>query len=97
MLISTVARNQLQAMQITFIILLPTILLSGFMFPIDAMPSMVQNISKLLPATYFIIILRGIILKGTPFKLLITESLVLVLFSFVLLMAAIKKFHKSLD
>jgi len=97
MLISTVARNQLQAMQITFIILLPTILLSGFMFPIEAMPRMVQNISKLLPATYFIVILRGIILKGTPFRLLITESLVLVLFSFVLLLAAIKKFHKSLD
>jgi ABC-2 type transport system permease protein len=97
MLISTVAKNQLQAMQITFIILLPTILLSGFMFPIEAMPPMVQNVSKLLPATYFIIILRGIILKGTSFNLLITESLVLVLFSFVLLLAAIKKFHKSLD
>lgn len=97
MLISTIAKNQLQAMQITFITILPTILLSGFMFPIEAMPDIIQNISKLLPATYFIIILRGIILKGTPFYLLITESLALLLFSFLLLTAAIMKFHKSLD
>lgn len=71
LLISTVARSQQQAMQMSFFIFLPTILLSGFMFPRAGMPEFAQWRGLVIPLTYFLEILRGIILKGVPLSLLI--------------------------
>ena len=62
------AKNQLQAMQMTFFFFLPSILLSGFMFPFRAMPGWAQNIGEVLPLTYFLRIVRGILLKGNEVK-----------------------------
>jgi|LGVE01.1.fsa_nt_gb ABC-2 type transport system permease protein len=97
MLISTVADNQLQAMQLSFVTILPSILLSGFMFPIEAMPTFIQWLSKLIPVTYFITISRGIILKGNTIDYLLKETIILIIFTIILLGFAIKKFHKTLD
>ena len=64
LLISTVAKNQLQAMQASVALILPSILLSGFMFPRESMPDVIYFIGNIFPITYFLKILRGIILKG---------------------------------
>jgi ABC-2 type transport system permease protein len=84
-------------MQIAFLTLLPSILLSGFLFPREAMPKMIQLVGNILPVTYFIDILRGIILKGNTFDYLMYETFMLVVITLVLLTLAIKKFHKTLD
>ena len=62
--ISTLAANQLQAMQMTFFFFLPTMLLSGFMFPFRGMPQWAQALGEIFPATHFLRIVRGILLKG---------------------------------
>lgn len=64
LLVSTIARSQQQAMQMSFLMFLPTMLLSGFMFPREGMPQLAQKLGLILPLTYFLQILRGIILKG---------------------------------
>ena len=64
LLISTLAQNQFQAMQMTFFVFLPSILLSGFMFPFDGMPRFAQRIAEVLPLTHFVRIIRGIMLRG---------------------------------
>lgn len=64
LVISTIAKTQLQAMQMTIFVLLPSILLSGFMFPFHAMPKVAQYIGELFPATHFIRIIRGVVLRG---------------------------------
>lgn len=64
---STLARNQLQAMQMTFFFFLPSILLSGFMFPFRGMPHWAQALGEVLPLTHFLRIVRGILLKGSGF------------------------------
>ncbi|QSA19885.1 ABC transporter permease, partial [Vibrio furnissii] len=64
LMISTVASTQLQAMQMTVFILLPSILLSGFMFPYEGMPVVAQWIAEVLPATHFMRLIRGIVLRG---------------------------------
>ncbi|MGR5488866.1 ABC transporter permease, partial [Vibrio alfacsensis] len=64
LVISTIAQTQLQAMQMTVFILLPSILLSGFMFPYEAMPNAAQWVAEALPATHFMRMIRGIILRG---------------------------------
>jgi len=61
---SSIARNQLQAMQMTFFFFLPSILLSGFMFPFRGMPDWAQAVGSLLPLTHFLVLVRGILLKG---------------------------------
>ena len=61
---SSVARNQLQAMQMTFFFFLPSMLLSGFMFPFRGMPGWAQAIGEVLPLTHFLRIVRGVLLKG---------------------------------
>src|SRR5439155_22525614 len=63
---STLARNQLQAMQMTFFFFLPSILLSGFMFPFRGMPEWAQVIGNVLPLTHFLVLVRGVLLKGSP-------------------------------
>jgi ABC-2 type transport system permease protein len=64
--ISTLARNQLQAMQMTFFFFLPSLLLSGFMFPFRGMPRWAQVIGEIFPLTHFLRLVRGVLLKGNP-------------------------------
>lgn len=97
MLISTVAKTQLQAMQASLLVLLPSVLLSGFMFPREAMPKVVYAISTILPITHFLIILRGIILKGVGFSYLMKTTLILFAIIIVIIAATVKKFTKKLD
>ena len=94
---STVARNQQQAMMLGFIYLLPNILLSGFMFPREAMPEAAQWIGSLLPLTYYLEVLRGIILREAGLPALWQETVVLIGFALVLISASVVRFSKSLD
>lgn len=97
MMISSVTQNQVQAMQLSFIIILPAVLLSGFMFPRDSMPILIYWLGNLIPLTYFLEILRGIILKGIGMEYLWKEVLSVLFIGLGLLTAAVKHFHKSLD
>lgn len=97
LLISTVSRTQLQAMQMTFILILPSILLSGFVFPRETMPRLLQILGGLLPLTYFLEIVRGIFLKGIGIEYLWQDTLALCTFALILLAVAAKKFKKNLD
>ena len=95
--ISTVAKNQLMASQMAILAsFLPTFLLSGFTYEIFNMPKVVQAFTYLIPARYFITILRGIYLKGVGLDSLWFESLCLVIFTYVAAGAAIKKFKKKI-
>ncbi|HHW04044.1 MAG TPA: ABC transporter permease [Thermoanaerobacterales bacterium] len=96
-LISTVARTQLQAMQMTMLFLLPSIILSGFIFPLDAMPEIVRLISYMIPLTYFLRIIRGIVVKGVGFDILYSDTLALAFFGLVLFTLAIVRFRKKLE
>lgn len=95
--ISTVAQNQLQAMQMAFAIILPSIILSGFIFPRESMPTIIYYMGYLIPITYFLEILRGIILKGVGLNYLWTITIPLLLFGFFVLTLASKRFRKKLD
>lgn len=97
MLISTISNNQLAAMQLTFVTILPSVLLSGFMFPREAMPFPIKMASNIIPVTYFLEILRGIILKGNTIHELYQQTLILLVMTLVLLTLAINKFQKTLD
>ena len=97
LLISSIAKTQLQAMQMTFILILPSILLSGFIFPRETMPKLLQIMGGLLPLTYFLDIVRGIFLKGVGIKYLWQDTVTLCAFAFVLLAIAAKTFKKNLD
>ncbi|NLK52383.1 MAG: ABC transporter permease [Syntrophomonadaceae bacterium] len=95
-LISNLAKNQMQAFQMSFFVMLPSILLSGFMFPRDAMPKFIYYISALIPLTYYLDIIRGIILKGIGFSYLIGQVTSLLVFSVVLLIVSTLKFKKKI-
>jgi len=97
LLISTVATTQFQAMQLGFFIMLPSILLSGFAFPFDGMPRVVQWLAQLLPLTHFVEILRGVILRGAPLSTMWLPALKLVLFLLLAMAAAAGRFRKRLD
>jgi ABC-2 type transport system permease protein len=97
MLISTLANNQLQAMMVIMIVLLPSILLSGFVFPREAMPWIIYIIGYFIPLTYFLDITRGIVLKGVSINFLWNDILALLIFTVLLLTVATKRFRKSLD
>jgi ABC-2 type transport system permease protein len=97
LVISTAAASQFQAMQMTFLIFLPSILLSGFMFPFDGMPRAAQYFSELLPLTHFLRLVRGIMLRGADLIDLWPEIAALVLFAAVTLTVAVRRFHKRLD
>ncbi len=94
---STIAENQLQAVQMTFFFFLPNILLSGFMFPFRGMPDWAQAIGELLPLTHFLRIVRGITLKGTGFADMQTDVLALVLFTLAAMALALFRFRRTLD
>jgi ABC-2 type transport system permease protein len=97
LLISTLVSTQFQAMQLTFFILLPSILLSGFMFPFAGMPRAAQLIAEVLPLTHFIRLIRGVVLRGASLQELIGELAILGLFIVVLMSLAIMRFSKRLD
>ncbi len=97
MFISTVAKTQLQAMQATLLILLPSVLLSGFMFPREAMPKLIWLLGYLMPLTYFLKILRGIILKGLGFMQLWSDILPLIIFGIGIIALSSLRFRKRLD
>jgi ABC-2 type transport system permease protein len=94
---STIAKNQLQAMQMTFFFFLPSMLLSGFMFPFRAMPEWAQYIGEVLPLTHFLRIVRGILLKGNTFVQLWPELWPLLLFLLVAGVVALKRYQQTLD
>lgn len=95
--ISTVVSTQAQAMQLGFLLLMPNILLSGFMFPREAMPEPAQWIGAALPLTYFLKVMRGILLKGVGMESLWREALVLVGFSVGLIGMSVLRFRKSIE
>ncbi|HEX2867242.1 MAG TPA: ABC transporter permease [Ignavibacteriales bacterium] len=96
--ISTISRTQQQAMMVAqFGIMMPMIYLSGFAFPIENMPHIIQVITYIIPLRYYITILRGIILKGIGFSDLWVETLVLFLMGVVILFASSMRFRKRLE
>jgi ABC-2 type transport system permease protein len=97
LVISTVSKSQLQAMQLSMFMIMPNILLSGYMFPREAMPKVIHGLSTVLPLTYFIKVLRGIILKGNGFAELYEEFFILVVFGLGFLILATLKFKKKID
>jgi ABC-2 type transport system permease protein len=94
---STLASNQLQAVQMAFFFFLPNILLSGFMFPFRGMPVWAQWIGDVLPLTHFLRIVRGILLKGNGFVQIWPELWPIVLFTVVMLSLGIKRYRQTLD
>jgi len=96
LLISNIAKTQMQAMQMGFFVMLPSILLSGFMFPRDAMPRLVYYIGDIIPLTYYLDIIRGIVLKGIGFSYLVGQVTSLLVFSVVLLIISTLKFKKKI-
>jgi ABC-2 type transport system permease protein len=94
---STIARNQLQAMQMTFFFFLPSMLLSGFMFPFRGMPVWAQWIGEVLPLTHFLRIVRGIMLKGAQAPQLWGDLWPMLLFMTVAGAVALKRYRQTLD
>ena len=96
LMISTFSETQQQAMMSTFFFYLPAVLLSGFMFPIANMPEVVQAATYLNPLRYFLVIIRGIFLKGVGVAVLWPQILALLLLGSLVLLLAVKKFRKNL-
>ena len=94
---STIAQNQLQAMQMSFFFLMPSILLSGFAFPFRGMPNWAQAIGEALPVTHFLRIVRGLMLKGASFEQIASEVAVLVLMLVIVVVVAISRYRVTLD
>ena len=97
LVISTLVSTQFQAMQLSFFVLLPSILLSGFMFPFAGMPRPAQVIAEALPLTHFIRLIRGVMLRGASLQELSGELFILAGFIIVLMTLAILRFSKRLD
>ena len=97
LVISTFAKNQLQAMQMTVFILMPSILLSGFMFPYDGMPEVAQYIAEALPATHFMRLIRGVVLRDVTIIDMTFDVYWLALFTLGGLLVASLRFKKTLD
>ena len=94
---STIAKNQLQAMQMSVFVFLPSILLSGFLFPFRGMPVWAQVIGEILPITHFLRIARGVMLKGIGFADLGRELRPIALFAVVVLTIGVKRYRQTLD
>jgi ABC-2 type transport system permease protein len=94
---STVAQNQLQAIQMTFMFFLPNLLLSGFMFPFSGMPAWAQWIGEALPLTHYLRIVRSIMLKGADFSDLQYDAFVLFVLMLVAMTIAVTRFRRTLD
>ena len=94
---STIARNQLQAMQLTFFFFLPSMLLTGFMFPFRGMPDWAQAIGELLPLTHFLRIVRGIMLKGNGIVEVSAQLWPIALFMLLAGLVALKRYRQTVD
>jgi len=97
MFFSTIARTQLQAMQMTMLFILPSVLLSGFIFPRESMPLPIQYLGNLIPLTYFLDILRGIMLKGTGIAYLWGDIVPLAAFGLGIITLASWRFRKRVE
>ena len=94
---STIAKNQLQAVQMAFFVFLPSILLSGFMFPFRGMPHWAQTVGEVFPLTHFLRIVRGILLKGNNIIDVSLQLWQIVLFAVIVLAIGIKRYRQTLD
>lgn len=94
---STLVRTQAQAMQAGFLFIMPNILLCGFMFPRAAMPLVAQWLGLTLPLTYFLEVLRGILLRGIGFEALWPELVALIVFAVIIVVLSVRRFHKTLE
>jgi len=94
---STLARNQLQAVQMTFFFFLPSILLSGFMFPFRGMPPWAQWVGEVLPLTHFLRIVRGILLKGSGWPDVLPELWPMLAFMLAVGVVALLRYRRTLD
>ena len=97
LLISTIATTQLEAIQLAFLIMLPSVFLSGFMFPRSEMIAPIRIIGNILPVTYFVEIVRGVILRGADFVDLVPSILGLAACCVVILSLSLRRFRKQLD
>ncbi len=97
LLISTLVQTQAQAFQAALFTLLPSILLSGFVFPYQGMPVVVQYLAQVLPLTHFVVLVRGIVLRGAPLLELWLPVCKLLVFFLLMLVAAMLRFRKRLD
>jgi ABC-2 type transport system permease protein len=95
--ISTLARSQMQAMQMTFFFFLPSILLSGFMFPFRGMPGWAQVIGEAIPLTHFLRAVRGVMLKGAGFADIAQNVWPLMVFLLVVATVALVRYRRTLD
>jgi len=96
LMISNLAQNQMQAFQLSFFVMLPSILLSGFMFPRAAMPKIIYYLTFVIPLTYYLDIIRGIVLKGIGFPYLVGQVTALLVFSVLMLGISVLKFKKNI-
>lgn len=94
---STIANSQMQAMQLTFFFFLPSILLSGFMFPYRGMPVWAQTLGELLPLTHFLRVVRGVMLKGASFADVRSQMLAMLLFTAIIALIAMLRYRRTLD
>ncbi|MCX7829821.1 MAG: ABC transporter permease, partial [Acidobacteria bacterium] len=94
---STLAKNQLQAVQMAFFFFLPSIMLSGFMFPFRGMPFWAQYIGEILPLTHFLRIVRGVMLKGSGIEEIMLQIWQIVIFALFALVLALIRYRKTLD
>ena len=94
---STIAKNQLQAVQMAFFFFLPSLLLSGYMFPFRGMPGWAQDIGEVLPLTHFLRVVRGILLKGNGLAEIAPDLWPIALFLVVMLAIGIKRYRQTLD
>jgi ABC-2 type transport system permease protein len=94
---STIARNQLQAVQMAFFFFLPSLLLSGYMFPFRGMPDWAQDVGECLPLTHFLRVVRGILLKGNGLAECAPDLWPIALFFLVMLVVGIKRYRQTLD
>jgi ABC-2 type transport system permease protein len=94
---STTARNQLQALQMSIFVFLPSILLSGFLFPFRGMPRWAQILGEILPITHFLRVARGIMLKGNEWNDVKHEIWPIALFTVVMMLIAVKRYRQTLD
>ena len=97
LLVSTVAKSQVEAVQFAFVVMLPSVLLSGFVFPRSQMPLPIYALSFAIPVTYFIEILRGIVLRGAAFWDLVGPVVGLAICCLAVLTLSVTRFRKQLD
>jgi ABC-2 type transport system permease protein len=96
-LISTIARTQMQAMQLTFFFFLPSLMLSGFMFPFRGMPQWAQYLGEIFPLTHFLRLIRAVMLKGAEVGTIAGPFLALTLFVLGFSLLALLRFRRTLD